>query len=102
MAFKQKTMPRPSTICKQLSKLVKTGSQVSPAYQLMAASLRSREYAIRHGGRQQVTQIAPDNAQIYRFMGSIQQDYEQWEDAKRPTSALKRTRGLNIGKKYWG
>ncbi len=54
-----------------------------PAYQLMAA-LHYDQGNMQHAmaAAQQVTQIAPDNAQIYRFMGSIQQDYEQWEDAK--------------------
>ncbi len=54
-----------------------------PAYQLMA-SLHYDQGNMQHAmeAAHRVAEIDPENAQIYRFMGMIQQDYEQWEDAK--------------------
>ena len=84
MAFKQKNY---AVAIEYLQTAIQLGEDLEPpclpAYQLMA-SLHFDQGNMQHAmeAATRVTEIDPENAQIYRFMGMIQQDYEQWEDAK--------------------
>ncbi len=84
MAMRQKNYP---VAVGYLQTAIELGENLDPpclpAYQLMA-SLHFDQGNMQHAmdAANRVAEIAPDNANIYRFMGMIQQDYEQWEDAK--------------------
>lgn len=84
MAFRQKNY---AVAIDYLQTAIQLGDNLEPpclpAYQLMA-SLHYDQGNMQHAmdAATRVSEIDPDNAQIYRFMGMIQQDYEQWEDAK--------------------
>lgn len=84
MAFRQKNY---AVAINYLRRAITLGDNLDPpclpAYQLMA-SLHYDQGNMQHAmeAATRVTEIDPENAQIYRFMGMIQQDYEQWEDAK--------------------
>ena len=84
MAFRQKNY---TVAIGYLQQAIQLGDDLDPpclpAYQLMA-SLHYDQGNMQHAmdAATRVSEINPDNAQIYRFMGMIQQDYEQWEDAK--------------------
>ena len=84
MAFRQKDY---ASAINYLQTAIKVGESLDtkclPAYQLMA-SLHFDQGNMQHAieAAMQVAEINPEDAQIYRFMGMIQQDYEQWEDAK--------------------
>ena len=84
MAFRQKNY---TVAIDYLQTAIQLGDDLEPpclpAYQLMA-SLHYDQGNMQHAmdAATRVTEIDPENAQIYRFMGMIQQDYEQWEDAK--------------------
>ena len=60
----------------------KVGRKLLPAYQLMASihyDLGNMQYAM--DAATIVSDIDPNNARIFRFMGIVQQDYEQWQDS---------------------
>jgi len=53
-----------------------------PAYQLMASiyyDLGNMQQAMESATI--VSQLDPNNARIFRFIGMVQQDYEQWQDS---------------------
>ena len=60
----------------------KTERKLVPAYQLMASiyyDLGNMQRAME--AATVVSTLDPNNARIFRFMGMVQQDYEQWQDS---------------------